>query len=320
MHVRTGYQVAVMDPPPEARGRPNLHWAAVSSDGRIGARCSLWWHGVSDFSGERLGLIGHYEADDSVAASVLLDHSCSRLSSEGCSLAVGPMDGDLWHRYRLLVERGTDPPFFLEPDNPDIWVEQFQSNGFSVLAQYFSTAIDDLDSALLRTERHASRIRACGIRLRHPDPSQWLRELQRLYPLVVKAFEKQFLFSAIEEQEFVSLYQPILPVIRPELVFIAEHGDLPVGLVFAVPNMLQSGHGVIDTVVIQVVAVHPAYERHGIGMFMVQCCHDAARRGGFRRVIHALMQENKASARLTKRYFKQRVIRRYALFSRRLNL
>ena len=319
MHAKEGYQIAAMDPPEEALGRPDLHWVAVSDDGRIGARCSLWWHRVPDLPGERLGLIGHYAADESDAASLLLERSCRRLSSEGCTLAVGPMDGDVWHRYRLLVERGTEPPFFLEPDNPDTWVEHFASNGFSVLAQYFSTAIEDLDAPLLRTERHNSRVRAHGIRLRHPDPSQWLRELRRLYPLVVKAFEKQFLFSAIDEDEFVSLYQPMLPVIRPELVFVAEHGDLPVGLVFAVPDMLQSRHDVVDSVVIQVVAVHPAYERYGMGMFMVQCCHDAARREGFRRVIHALMQENKASARLTGRYFKQRVIRRYALFSRRLN-
>ena len=35
--------------------------------------------------------------------------------------AVGPLDGSTWRRYRLVTERGVEPPFFMEPDNPDDW-------------------------------------------------------------------------------------------------------------------------------------------------------------------------------------------------------
>jgi len=30
------------------------------------------------------------------------------------------MDGSTWHRYRLPTERGAEPTFFLEPDNPEM--------------------------------------------------------------------------------------------------------------------------------------------------------------------------------------------------------
>ncbi len=318
MDANARYEVSELDPPPEALGRPDLHLGAVSDAGSVGARCSLWWQQAPQLPGERVGLLGHFEAEDHGAASLLIEHSCTRLSSEGCSLAVAPIDGDVWHRYRLVVERGTEPPFFLEPNTPDSWVDHFTLNGFSVMARYLSAATDDLDGAVLRAERHSARLQAQGIQFRHPDLSQWQDELRRLYPLILEAFRNQLLFSSIDEQEFVELYQPIRPVLRPELMFVAEHNRQPVGFLFAVPDMLQSRRGFIDTVIIQVVAVHPAYERYGMGTYMVQRAYDAARDGGFRRAVHALMQEGKASARLTQRYFKQRVIRRYALFSRRL--
>ncbi len=312
------YVVSEIEPPPEALGRPDLHLGAISDAGSIGARCSLWWQRVPQLPGERPGFIGHLEADDDGAASLLIERSCARLSSEGCSLAVAPIDGDVWHRYRLVVERGTEPPFFLEPNTPDSWVDHFTSNGFSVMARYLSAATYDLDAALLRTERHSARLQAQGIQFRHPDLSAWQDELRRLYPVILEAFRNQLLFSSIDEQEFVELYQPIRPVVRPELVVIAEHHRQPVGFLFAVPDMLQSQRGFIDTVIMQVIAVHPEFERYGMGGELVQCAYDAARDLGFRRAIHALMQEGKPSARLFQRYFKQKVIRRYALFSRRL--
>jgi hypothetical protein len=45
--------------------------------------------------------------------------------------------------------------------------------------------------------------------------------------------------------------------------------------------------------------------------------HEAARRLGFRRAIHALMHETNRSRNLSAHY--SRTIRRYTLFARRLN-
>ena len=58
-----------------------------------------------------------------------------RLAAERCTIAIGPVDGNTWQRYRLITEPGTEPPFFLEPDNPDAWPGQFTAAGFTPLAQ-----------------------------------------------------------------------------------------------------------------------------------------------------------------------------------------
>src|SRR6202142_3464789 len=61
--------------------------------GRTLGRASLWWHQVPELSDERVGLIGHYAAQDSRAAATILADACRALAVQGCSVAVGPMDG-----------------------------------------------------------------------------------------------------------------------------------------------------------------------------------------------------------------------------------
>src|SRR3990170_9113257 len=103
------------------RHKADDHWMMVDRGGRVLARCSLWWSATPSFDGRRLGRIGHYAAAIPEAATQLLRLACARLAAQGCAMAVVPMDGNTWRRYRAVTERGTEPSFFLDPDNPDDW-------------------------------------------------------------------------------------------------------------------------------------------------------------------------------------------------------
>src|SRR5438270_14000352 len=102
-----------------ARQRPQAQWALTDARGSIAARCSLWWERTPLWPQHRLGLIGHYAARDAEAAADILRLACARLAEQQCTLAAGPIDGNTWQNYRLITERGDEPPFFLEPDHPD---------------------------------------------------------------------------------------------------------------------------------------------------------------------------------------------------------
>src|ERR1700677_660183 len=104
---------------------PDAHWVLIDASDRIAARCSLWWRRVPSHGDQTLGVIGHFAAADSASGVELLRHSCAQLAAKSCTLAVGPMDGNTWRRYRFVTDRGNEPPFFLEPDNPDEWPRYF---------------------------------------------------------------------------------------------------------------------------------------------------------------------------------------------------
>lgn len=112
----------------------DAHWT-FGDAGAVRARCSLWWSDVPQVPGQRVGIIGHYAASSSDVGTQLLQLVCAELAQQGCTLAIGPMDGNTYRSYRFVTERGSEPPFFLEPDNPDDWPEHFASTGFTPLAK-----------------------------------------------------------------------------------------------------------------------------------------------------------------------------------------
>jgi GNAT superfamily N-acetyltransferase len=299
-----------------ARQRPDAQGMLRSSGGAVAARCSLWWSGTPSHAGQRLGYIGHYAARDAAAAAELLDWACEQLAAHA-ALAVAPIDGNTWNRYRLLTERGTEPVFFLEPDNPDDWLAHFTANGFTALANYYSALNEDLSRPDPRTGELMRRLTDRGIRLRCLNMDRFEEELRSLCHLALSSFQGNFLYTAISEEDFLAQYLPIRPYLRPELVHIAEKDNQPIGFMLAVPDLLQARRGqAIDTVILKTMAVHPDHTGGGLGTLLVAHCQDEAARLGYRRAIHALMHESNNSRRISGHT--ARTIRRYTLFARSL--
>lgn len=288
----------------------------LERDGAAEGRCSLWWRRAPSLPGQRLGVIGHFAVDTADAAARLLDFACTRLRAAGCSLAIGPMDGSTWRRYRLITWRGSDPLFFLEPDNPDAWPAYFAAGGFAPFAQYVSCMCDDLegyppDAALDARLRHA------GFRTRALDLGRLDAELSMLWRMACDAFADNFLYTPISELEFRQMYAPAVESIRPELMQIAEHGDTPVAFLFAVPDLLQErGGGRIDSLILKTLGVAKAWRKQGIGDWLVDGAFEQARALGFRKGIFALIHEGNVSRKMG--HGRMRDMRRYTLFARSL--
>jgi GNAT superfamily N-acetyltransferase len=285
-------------------------------NGTVAARCSLWWSSTPTLEGHRLGYIGHYAARDVESAGEILKLACEQLAPH-CALAVAPIDGNTWNRYRLLTERGTEPLFFLEPDNPDDWPTHFTANGFTPLANYYSALNEDLTRPDPRTGELMRRLTDRGIRLRRMNMDCFEEDLRALYHLALSSFQQNFLYTPISEGDFLAQYAPIRPYLRPELVLVAEKEDRPIGFMLTVPDLLQSRRGqAIDTVILKTVAVDPDHSGGGLGTLLVAACQDEAVRLGYRRAIHALMYEANNSRRISSHT--ARTIRRYTLFARPL--
>jgi GNAT superfamily N-acetyltransferase len=295
---------------------PDRHLVMLDRGAAV-ARCSCWWSSAPPLAGQSPGIIGHYAAADAASGAALLARACALLSSAGRTTAVGPMDGNTWRRYRFVVDRGREPPFFLEPDNPDGWPAHWTDAGFAPLAHYTSAINDDLTVEDSRTGTSLGRVADAGISIRTFDPTRADDELRRVFRLSLAAFSANFLYTPVTEAEFTAQNGALLPFLRPELILLAEREEALVGYVFALPDLLQARRGTVaDTFIIKTVAVDPAVAGHGLGSLLVDRVQQSAREMGFRRAIHALMHERNASRTISGRY--GRTIRRYALYSRAL--
>jgi GNAT superfamily N-acetyltransferase len=305
----------------------DAHWLALAGDSAPVARCSLWWRRTPALPAgmgreqQVLGLIGHYAAADAGAGVALLKHALGELSNQKCTLAVGPLDGNTFRHYRLLTERTvegrTHPRFFLEPDNPDDWPAHFTASGFSPLAHYFS-ALAELAQGDPQTATLAEKVAVQGVRIRPVELAHFEAELQRIFQVVTEGFASNFLYMPISAAEFAAQYEPIRPLVQPELVLIAERDETPVGFLFALPDLAQAQRGEpINTVIIKTVGVAPALGGIGLGGLLVALVQEQAFRLGYRYAIHALMYEDNLSRRISARYAQP--MRRYTLYARPLS-
>jgi GNAT superfamily N-acetyltransferase len=300
-----------------ARQRPDASWRLLDPVETMTARCSLWWRDVPAHPGQRLGLIGHYAATSAESAGAMLTVACEQLATHGCTMAVGPLDGTTWQRYRLLTERGTEPLFFLEPDNPDDWPGHWLAAGFTPLSTYFSAVNNRLDEIDPRMPEIIRRMAEQGITMRTLDTSRFEDELRRIHPLSLASFKDNFLYGPITEADFLAQYLGLRPYVRPELVFLLEHQNELIGYLFGIPDLLQAKRGqVIDTTIIKTIAVHPRFLGRGLGIFIMGRFQELSAELGYKRVIHALMQEDNRSRKISKHTAK--TIRRYVLYARPL--
>ena len=315
-----GGDVAPLDATLAARHRPDLHLALLDA-GRLAARLSLFWHDVPARlpmrPDARLGAIGHYAARGDAEGIELLDAACVALAKAGCGVAVAPMDGNTWRSYRLVTERGTERPFLMEPDNPDGWPRHFTGAGFEVIATYHSSLAAVPGPADPRLAAARVRLEAAGIKVRELDPARFAEELDGIFALSAASFARNFLYTPISREEFGAQYLPFAERIEPRLVLIAEHEGRAVGFLFAIPDWLETARaGRTTTAIVKTVAVDPARRHAGLGAWLVGLAHERAAALGYRRVIHALMHDANTSTNISRRY--ARVLRRYALYGRRL--
>ena len=276
-----------------------------------GAQCSLWIGKTPPYQEHRLGLIGHYFASDATAGAALLRAACAELQRQRCTLAVGPMDGSTWQRYRFITERGGEPVFFLEPDNRDDWPLHFTSQGFVPLARYCSAITDRIQVNEPRIEHLAASLFSQGFSIRAIASDRFEEELSGIFTLALASFAGNFLYTPISEDEFLSQYRGIRTFIRPELTLIAENRGEVAGFLFALPDPNRT-----DTFIVKTLAVHPRFRGRGLGSVLLLHVNRVACGLGFRRSIHALMHEENVSTHISER--QAVVFRRYTLFARPL--
>jgi GNAT superfamily N-acetyltransferase len=314
-------ELLAFDAPPtwgaiDPRSAPDATFAAFE-EGELRARCSCWWTSTPTLPGERVGVIGHFAATSATAARSVLDAACEKLRGTGVSIAIGPMDGSTWRRYRFVTSGSAEPPFMLEPENPASWPEWWALAGWAPHAHYFSAVNEELTHVDATVPAKAGRLAARGVTVRDFDAARAEAELHALHGVASRCFRDSYLYTPIGAHAFIELYRPVLPYVDSRLVSVAEHDGRTVGFCFCVPDMLERARtGSIESVVLKTFAVLPEFT--GLGGVLAARADAVARDLGYKRMIHALMHErNERSRALSQR--SGREIRRYALFERRLN-
>jgi len=281
-------------------GQADQHFAALDKNQRVRARCSIWWRDTVKVNGSSTGAIGHYAATDAEYGEAVLQHACKELKNRRCAIAIGPLDGNTWRSYRFITERGDAKPFFLEPDNPDEWPQHFDSVGFSTLSHYVSETNPDIANRQPELGSLREKFVNLGVQIEPVDVDNPVDDMAGIYRVVRESFRSAFLYTPLDIDSYVSIYEPMLTQVDPRLMLVAKHDGEVVGFILAPPDFLQlSYQHTMDAIVLKTVAVLPRKEYSGLGRVLIVDLLKNAIDMGFTTAISALMHTENRSQKIS---------------------
>lgn len=296
---------------------PDCHLVVLNN--QVPQACaSLWWDQVPSLEGHKLGVIGHFSATDNTSAALVLNACCQRLQNQGCTLAVGPMDGSTWGKYRLVTWGLEEPAFMLEPENPPEYPRYFEDSGFTVNWQYLSTVETGTPETEPRILEAEARMVKNGVVIRPFRNHAFNEDLKKICQVSLVSFVHNLFYMEQSEERFLAQYQPFRGQIVENLALIAEQDNRAVGYVFAYPDYSRKARGyTMDTAVLKTLAILPGRAYAGLGAVLVDRIRKNAWEMGYTRVIHALMHESNVSKAVSQRRHAER-IRSYGLYAKEL--
>jgi hypothetical protein len=273
--------------------------------------CALFHHPGLLHLGMQTTSVGRFASNHAEDGLEMLKMALNQARDMGFQYILGPMDGSTWNHYRL-VTWGEGKPFAGEPQNPIFYNHIFLEAGFEVIARYKSQKDVWPSASTQGTKELEAALRESGVKIRDIYTDNLESELYNMAIFVNKAFRDNLYFTPVEPSSFVKKYMELKPLISPEFVEIATLENEIVGLVFSFADPADPGRLILKTL-----ARIPMDATKGLGKVLSDHVINKAAKHGFQSVIHALMQEDNRSVKLSDNHGSE-IFRTYALYGKLL--
>ncbi|MFQ5792427.1 MAG: hypothetical protein ACE5JI_18310 [Acidobacteriota bacterium] len=207
----------------------------------VGRVAAILNHNHNDFHDERAVFFGFFETiPDPDVATALLEQveDCGR--KEGMSVIRGPMNFSTNDTCAFLVEGFDSPPVVMMPYNPPYYIDLVEQAGYTKakdLYAYYMHQTTPLPPQVVEVSEKAARDE--GLVIRSLNMKDFDRELERVKRIYNVAWERNWGFVPMTDEEFEHMARELKPVVDPDLVLFAEvHGE-PAGFSLSLPNYNQ---------------------------------------------------------------------------------
>lgn len=209
-------------------------WRSGEVVGRISA-CRDRLH--DEFHGDRVGFFGHFEARDSAAAHALLDAAAAWCQGRGATALRGPVDLSTNYKCGLLIDGQPGPPVMMMPHNPKTYADWLEAYGLRKAKDLLALWVTSEGLDLQRVDRVVQRLQhKSGARLRRLDLKNFGAEVEIVWRLYNRIWERNWGFVPMTEPEFLRQARDLKQIAHPALLHIAEIGGEAVGFIVALPD------------------------------------------------------------------------------------
>jgi GNAT superfamily N-acetyltransferase len=285
----------------------DVAWFLAEDNGKIlGRIAAIINHNHNSFHNEKTGFFGFFECfNDQHVAAKLFESAEQYLRNKGMTEVLGQLNPSTNDEAGLLIEGFDRPPVLLMTYNPKYYIELIEQNGYAkakdLYAWLLSTDTSRSEKLIRVTEAMQKR---AGITIRSFNKNDFAGEVTRIKNIYNAAWEKNWGFVPMTDEEFDFLAADLKQIYDPGLIFFAEKKGKTIGFALSLPDVNQAfaagpriPRGImnlpialwnlltkkkaIDTIRILVLGVAKEYRGQGIDAMFYRKTIEAAEQKGY---------------------------------------
>ncbi|MDI7260008.1 MAG: N-acetyltransferase [Thermodesulfobacteriota bacterium] len=205
----------------------------------VGRIAGIIDHHYIQFHHEKVGFFGFFESiQDPGVAKALLSEVGNWLKEHGMEKMAGPMNPSTNDECGLLIDAFDSSPCLMMPYNPPYYPALLEGWGLKKVMDLYAywlektvfnfDRLNRITERILRREPHFS-VRSLNLR-------RFDEELKIIKDIYNNSWSKNWGFVPMTEGEMDDLAKNLKPLVVPDMILFAYHGEEPVGFSTALPD------------------------------------------------------------------------------------
>jgi len=220
------------------------YFIATQNNKTVGRIAAIQNNNYIEFTGEKVGFFGFFDViDDYKVAEALFDTAKQWLCERGLTKMLGPENFSTNDTCGMLIEGFDTPPCIMMTHNTRYMPEFADQYGFRKKMDLFAYWIDRSkvpEKINTFSKKLEERLKTKGIVIRPINMKDFDNEIIKIKSIYNSAWEKNWGFVPMTEEEFDHLGKDLKMIADPDFVYLAEHDGKPVGFACTIPNMNQA--------------------------------------------------------------------------------
>jgi GNAT superfamily N-acetyltransferase len=292
-------------------------WLAENNGKPVGRIAGIINKNHNLLHNDKVGFFGYFECiDDNNVANGLFEKAVEFNKKNGMDIIRGPVNPSTNDEVGLLMDSYDSSPVLLMTYNPPYYKELIENSGFLKAKDLYAYFIDEAgvkkENGLPRLGRITQIVeKKENIKIRHLRLKDLNNELLKVREVYNAAWEKNWGFVPMTEDEFYYTSESLRLLVREDLVFFAEVNNKPVGFSLSLPDYNQvfkklngklfpfglfkfyANRKKIDTIRVLIMGIVPEYQRKGIdGVFVYHTIKNSIAAGYTKAEISWVLEDN----------------------------
>jgi hypothetical protein len=215
-------------------------WNAYREGEIVGRIAAIVDDRHNEFHQEKTGFWGFFECvDDFEVASKLFAVAEEWLRKHGMQVARGPANPSLNHECGLVINAFDRAPYVMMTHNPAYYIKLVERLGYAKAKDLlaFDMTPADFDP---RVKRIAEKVKARGkLEIRPINMKKFAEEIQLIRQIYNSAWEKNWGFVPMDDEDFCHTAKSLKDVIWPEFCQLGFIEGRPIGFSLSLPDLNQ---------------------------------------------------------------------------------